>query len=124
MAGNNPRTESGKRLYSLDALRGLAALAVVVVHYELLFPLSGLSGSGYDPVKQLPFFAALAPIYYCGNKAVELFFSLSGFATNILAVGQSAGLPGPLATAAGCPRRAMGLWVSPGSRRLPESRLS
>ena len=69
-----------ERLHGLDALRGFAALAVVVFHWQLW---------GVDPQRVAPpggfgFPRALAEgflafFYRCGDSAVGLFFTLSGF---------------------------------------------
>jgi len=67
---------SRPRLYSLDALRGLAALGVVLWHWQHFF--SKGMGLPYR-IESLPFFGALFPFYRFGWLAVFLFFSLSGF---------------------------------------------
>ena len=64
------------RLYSLDALRGLAALGVVLWHWQHFFT-KGM-GLPYH-AETLPFFGLLFPFYRFGWLAVFLFFSLSGF---------------------------------------------
>jgi peptidoglycan/LPS O-acetylase OafA/YrhL len=58
------------RFYSLDGLRGLAALAVVFWHWQSFLP--------GDPTRQ-PLYAVFAPLYNYGFMAVDLFFTLSGF---------------------------------------------
>jgi peptidoglycan/LPS O-acetylase OafA/YrhL len=65
------------RFHSLDALRGVAALAVVVWHWQHFF----FTGTqpGVVPTEAYPFFAWLRPFYLAGGRAVELFFCLSGF---------------------------------------------
>lgn len=55
------------RIFQLDAIRGLAALAVVVFHYVHFAP------PGSRPLEHL-----LWPIYTFGASAVPLFFMLSG----------------------------------------------
>src|ERR1700743_3406757 len=67
-----------KRLYALDALRGLAALSVVVWHWQHFYALSGTWQTGWQRASQ-PFFWALQPLYDAGWAAVDLFFALSGF---------------------------------------------
>lgn len=65
-----------KRLHGLDALRGIAALSVVVWHWQHFFALPG--GAGTAMAAQ-PFFWLLKPLYVQGWAAVDLFFVLSGF---------------------------------------------
>ena len=68
------------RIASLDALRGLAALAIVVHHYWFLAP----EGAR-------PFESVLGVIYEYGRLAVPLFYLLSGyifFAAYAAAVGE------------------------------------
>ncbi len=67
-----------KRLYSLDALRGIAALAVVIWHWQHFFALSGTWEAGWRRDSQ-PLFWLLKPLYEQGWIAVDLFFALSGF---------------------------------------------
>lgn len=68
-----------KRLYLLDALRGLAALSVVVWHFQHFYYLPG-GGLPENFVRNSqPFFSALRFFYESGPAAVKLFFCLSGF---------------------------------------------
>ena len=66
-----------QRFYSLDVLRGIAALGVVVYHWQHFF----YSGTKLGPmsVEKFPFFKVLSIFYMKGWLAVDLFFSLSGF---------------------------------------------
>jgi peptidoglycan/LPS O-acetylase OafA/YrhL len=63
--------------YSLDALRGVAALAVVLFHWPIWY--HGATGlpDGFD-VAQLPGYPVLFFFYRAGGAGVELFFVLSG----------------------------------------------
>ncbi|MET3899832.1 peptidoglycan/LPS O-acetylase OafA/YrhL [Devosia sp. UYZn731] len=65
-----------KRLHSLDAARGIAALAVVVWHWQHMYLIGG--GKLTDRTIQ-PFYDLLFPLYQYGWLAVEFFFTLSGF---------------------------------------------
>ncbi|STQ90717.1 acyltransferase family protein [Iodobacter fluviatilis] len=66
-----------ERFYSLDALRGIAALCVVFWHWQHFF-YTGTTAGQFDP-EQLPFFDGLSILYTKGWLAVDLFFCLSGF---------------------------------------------
>lgn len=65
------------RLYTLDALRGIAALCVVYWHWQHFFYV------GDNPaallITEQPFYALFKPLYDHGALAVQLFFSISGF---------------------------------------------
>lgn len=69
---------ASKRLTALDALRGVAALAVVAWHWQHFFAISGHWQAGWARSMQ-PFFWLLEPLYVQGWAAVDLFFVLSGF---------------------------------------------
>jgi peptidoglycan/LPS O-acetylase OafA/YrhL len=67
-----------KRLHALDTLRGVAALAIVVWHWQHFYAISGVWQAGWNRAAQ-PFYWALKPLYDAGWAAVDLFFALSGF---------------------------------------------
>lgn len=67
-----------KRLYGLDALRGLAALVVVIWHWQHFYDLTGVWQKGWHYQAE-PFFDALWPLYLQGWAAVDIFFALSGY---------------------------------------------
>lgn len=69
---------SVKRLYSLDALRGFAALVVVIWHWQHFYAISGRWPHVWHRESE-PFFALLRPFYLEGWAAVDVFFALSGF---------------------------------------------
>jgi len=66
-----------ERVYSLDVLRGLAALSVVFWHWQHFF-YSGGNSSDFQTERQ-PFFEELSFLYQHGVLAVEMFFCISGF---------------------------------------------
>jgi peptidoglycan/LPS O-acetylase OafA/YrhL len=70
-------TVAADRIYSLDALRGIAALSVVFWHWQHFFYTADNSQS-FVPSKQ-PLFSVLSFFYMHGALAVELFFCISGF---------------------------------------------
>jgi peptidoglycan/LPS O-acetylase OafA/YrhL len=67
-----------KRLHALDTLRGVAALAIVIWHWQHFFALTGTWQEGWSRAQE-PFYAFLRPLYDEGWAAVDLFFPLSGF---------------------------------------------
>lgn len=69
--------EIPQHFYSLDVLRGVAALVVVLWHWQIFF----FSGTQSNSVmlENLPLSASFSLFYTNGWLAVDLFFSLSGF---------------------------------------------
>lgn len=64
-----------ERLYSLDAARAVAALAVVFQHWEIFFSLQRFSAA----TEASPLYWLFHPFYEKGARAVTFFFCLSGF---------------------------------------------
>jgi len=67
-----------RRLTSLDALRGIAALSIVFWHWQHFFAIDGDWMEGWRRDMQ-PLFWLFKPLYLQGWAAVDLFFVLSGF---------------------------------------------
>lgn len=67
-----------KRLHALDTLRGVAALSIVIWHWQHFYAVSGVWPDDWQRSTQ-PFYWALKPLYDEGWAAVDLFFALSGF---------------------------------------------
>lgn len=67
-----------KRFYSLDVLRGVAALSIVLWHWNFFFLPTNKQGVAFNLGMQ-PLFEELYFFYKNGNAAVELFFCISGF---------------------------------------------
>jgi peptidoglycan/LPS O-acetylase OafA/YrhL len=72
-----PSSGRPKRFYSLDVLRGFAALSVVFWHWQHFFG-PGTGEGAFQPREQ-PWLTVFYPFYEHGWLAVSLFFSLSGF---------------------------------------------
>ena len=68
-----------ERLYSLDVLRGLAAIAVVVFHWNHFIYQSALDEILRVEGGSQPLYDVLAPFYHEGRRAVDVFFCISGF---------------------------------------------
>jgi peptidoglycan/LPS O-acetylase OafA/YrhL len=66
-----------RHFYSLDVLRGVAALGVVVYHWPHFFFVG--TKDGHVDINLLPLSFILKPLYLEGWRAVDLFFCLSGF---------------------------------------------
>jgi peptidoglycan/LPS O-acetylase OafA/YrhL len=65
--------------HSIDALRGIAALTVVIFHYKNFFRGTADQSVLLSQVKTTPLFSALAPVMEHGALAVMLFWLISGF---------------------------------------------
>ena len=65
------------RLHSLDALRGIAAIAVVIYHWRSFWH-SGFINPEFHEAK-FPFYGLFSVVYEWGWLSVDIFFCLSGF---------------------------------------------
>jgi peptidoglycan/LPS O-acetylase OafA/YrhL len=74
-----PNTSSPRYFFSLDAIRGLAALIVVLCHWQFYFYKDQTLQT--KPLEELglPLFPYLSIFYHHAFFAVDLFFLLSGF---------------------------------------------
>tara|TARA_B110000971_G_scaffold118151_1_gene121040 strand:- start:916 stop:1938 length:1023 start_codon:yes stop_codon:yes gene_type:complete len=63
-----------KKISSIELIRFIAALAVVIYHYHYMF-----NGFNKLTVQSLPFFSFLNMFYNYGTYAVHVFFIISGF---------------------------------------------
>src|SRR3954462_3663733 len=71
--------DANARLHYLDALRGVAAVQVVLLHFFTAFA-PGLAMSGLD-AGTLAGYVRASPLFYLydGYSAVYIFFALSGY---------------------------------------------
>lgn len=69
-----------ERFFWVDALRGLAAVAIVVFHYHHFYLADAFGRGDLPPVESFPYATLLKPLYgpWAAN-AVELFWLISGF---------------------------------------------
>jgi peptidoglycan/LPS O-acetylase OafA/YrhL len=64
----------------IDALRGIAALSIVIFHYHHFYLADALDRSNLPDTTAFPYAALLGPLYMpVGARAVELFWLISGF---------------------------------------------
>lgn len=71
------KLDKNQRYHLLDILRGIAAFAVLIWHYQHFFTLNEARAT--FSISSQPFFWLLKPFYTYGHIAVYMFFSLSGF---------------------------------------------
>ena len=79
MESNLSSHRTNDRLYSLDLLRGLAAISVVIFHWNHFAIQPWLQGGKGIAVTDYPLYTVLGPFYLEGSRAVDLFFCISGF---------------------------------------------
>lgn len=73
------KNNQNERYYLLDIFRGIAAICVVLQHYQHFFFIKpGTVASNFVYTDQ-PFFYIISPFYKFGSVAVQFFFILSGF---------------------------------------------
>ncbi len=82
------QTATPRRFHSLDALRGLAAIAVVLWHWRHFFRSPDDAARRIVNVASMPLYPILFPFYTSGVRAVDLFFCLSGFIFHWLYAGR------------------------------------
>jgi peptidoglycan/LPS O-acetylase OafA/YrhL len=69
---------TAKRLYSLDVLRGVAALAIIFWHWQHFFAVRGTWQAVWSRAME-PAYPVFKPLYDEGWVAVDIFFAVSGF---------------------------------------------
>ena len=79
MESNLSSHRTNDRLYSLDLLRGLAAISVIIFHWNHFAIQPWLQGGEGIAVTEYPLYTILSPFYLEGSRAVDLFFCISGF---------------------------------------------
>ncbi|HEX9158728.1 MAG TPA: acyltransferase [Rhizomicrobium sp.] len=67
-----------KRLYSIDALRGVGALAIIFWHWQHFWAVRGTWQAIWSRADE-PGYWAFKPLYDQGWAAVDIFFAVSGF---------------------------------------------
>lgn len=68
------------RFHWVDALRGVAALAIVVFHYHHFYLSDAFDRPSIPPTETFPYASIIWPLYSeLASKAVELFWLISGF---------------------------------------------
>ena len=68
-----------EKFHSIDAVRGIAALSVVVYHWQHMYDLPGGSIATRLDFTARPLYWLLFPLYRGGWIAVDFFFTISGF---------------------------------------------
>ncbi|NML38533.1 acyltransferase [Chitinophaga sp. G-6-1-13] len=65
--------------HSLDAFRGIAAVIVVLYHWQVFFYPNDVYAPGGEQNTSLPLYSVLSIFYTNGMVSVDIFFQLSGF---------------------------------------------
>ncbi len=63
----------------IDAMRAVAALSVVILHYHHFYLADNLARPDIPPLSEFPYVQILWPLYYFDTWAVRLFWVISGF---------------------------------------------
>ena len=71
--------EKLERVYLLDLARAVAAICVVLQHYQHFYYVGDNQYAENFIRNQQPFYNIIEPFYQFGSVAVQFFFVLSGF---------------------------------------------
>ena len=74
----NDNLQKPKYFFLLDIARGIAALSVVLFHWQHFYSYNGVQSASFDKTKQ-PLYNFFFMFYNAGGLAVDFFFMLSGF---------------------------------------------
>ncbi|HVI44232.1 MAG TPA: acyltransferase [Chitinophaga sp.] len=74
----NPTLQKPKHFFTLDIVRGIGALIVVIHHWQHFYYTGNKLPIPFD-WGQLPFYSLLSFVYINGYLAVDIFFTMSGF---------------------------------------------
>ncbi len=76
-----------RHYFSVDLLRGVAAIAVLFFHYQYFYAPRSEAGFTVQAGRQ-PLYAVFSLLYAHGDKAVELFWVISGFVFSTVYIGR------------------------------------
>jgi len=80
-----------RHYFSIDLLRGFAAIAVVFCHYQYFYSKGAETASELGNASRQPLYAVFWPLYAHGQYAVMLFWVISGFVFSVVYVGKRPG---------------------------------
>lgn len=75
----SPINGGSENFYSIDFLRGIASILILIVHYKHFFQGGGKNGVALSTITNVDMFEVWSPIYYWGSNAVQFFWLISGF---------------------------------------------